>query len=67
MVQKNAASLIHAMGLQDEGIITSTILEYKAKAIELATNTQARRQLAQRIKEQRFVLVIPHHTWWGLT
>lgn len=53
MVQKNAASVLTAMGLQEEGLIVDTLEAYKTKAVALASDAKARRALVKKIKQSR--------------
>lgn len=54
MVQKNAASVLTAMGLQEEGLIVDTLEAYKTKAVALASDAKARRALVKKIKQSRY-------------
>ncbi len=54
MVHKSAASVLTAMGLQEEGLIVDSLEVYKAKAVALASDAKARRALVKKIKQSRY-------------
>jgi predicted O-linked N-acetylglucosamine transferase (SPINDLY family) len=55
MVQKNAASVLTAMGLQEEGLIVDSLEAYRTKAVALASDAKARRALVKKIKQSRYL------------
>jgi predicted O-linked N-acetylglucosamine transferase (SPINDLY family) len=61
MVRKNAASLLWAMELQHEGLIVDDLKAYKAKAVDLGKNPQARRALVKKIKQSRYLELSPDY------